>query len=109
MAPFAGKLLRLFKLKATFLTFIAIFNLGALLAGVARSSTMLIVARAISGIGGSGIIGGAMTCIAAAVPIENRSFLNGILYGCFAMGQAVGPLIGGALTTYASWRWCFYV
>ncbi|KAH8681864.1 major facilitator superfamily domain-containing protein [Xylariales sp. PMI_506] len=109
LAPFTGKLFRLFRIKATFVTFVAIFNLGSLLAGVARSSTMVIVARAVMGIGGAGLLSGSMTCIAAAVPIERRSLLNGILMGCFALGQAVAPLIGGAFTTYVSWRWCFYI
>ncbi|KAK6086167.1 major facilitator superfamily transporter [Seiridium cupressi] len=109
MAPFTGKLFRLFPLKATFLTFIAIFNLGALLGGLSQSSTMLVVARATAGIGGSGILAGSIVCISAAVPIARRALLNGMLMGFFALGQAVGPLIGGALTTYASWRWCFYV
>ena len=48
--------------------FVAVFELGSVLCGVAQSSNMLIVGRAVAGIGGSGIQNGALTIIAACVP-----------------------------------------
>ncbi|KAI1138016.1 MFS general substrate transporter [Hypoxylon sp. FL0543] len=109
MVPFVGKLYSNFRLKAVMIAFVVIFELGSLIAALSTSSKMLIVARTISGIGGSGILNGGSTIIAAAVPIESRSLLNGVILGCFGVGQAVGPLIGGALTQGLSWRWCFYI
>jgi predicted MFS family arabinose efflux permease len=53
--------------------FLALFEFGSLLCAVATSSKMLIVARAVSGLGGSGIVNGALTIIAACVPLEKRS------------------------------------
>ena len=109
MSPLCGKLFQLFPLKLTLIAFIAIFMVGSLVAGLAHTSPALIAARAVTGVGGSGILTGAVTCIAAAVPIQKRALLNGIIMGCFGLGQAVGPLVGGALTSYVTWRWCFFL
>lgn len=59
-------------MKWSFLVFFGIFELGSLLCGVAASSKMLIVGRAIAGIGGAGIINGAIMIISSCVPLEKR-------------------------------------
>ena len=56
----------------TFLIFVALFELGSLLCGVAVSSNMLIVGRAVAGMGASGLSNGAITIIAACAPLEKR-------------------------------------
>jgi MFS family permease len=60
-------------LQYTFSAFVATFELGSLLCGVATSSKMLIVGRAVAGIGGSGIVNGALTIISACVPLHKRA------------------------------------
>lgn len=55
-----------------FLIFLALFELGSLLCGVANSSNMLIIGRAIAGMGGSGLSNGAITIVAACVPLVKR-------------------------------------
>lgn len=99
----------MFHIKTLFLLFIGIFEVGTLVAATAQSSDILIVGRSISGIGGSGIVTGAFTITAVTVPAEKRPMLTGIAMSCLAIGQAMGPLIGGSLSGYASWRWCFYM
>ncbi|KAI8629003.1 MFS general substrate transporter [Xylariaceae sp. FL1651] len=109
MSPLVGRLCKGFAPKAVFVWFVAIFEVGSLIAALAPSSSVLVLARGISGVGGSGIVNGAQAIIAEAVPIERRSFLNGVILGCLALGQAIGPLIGGCLTRALSWRWCFWM
>lgn len=66
----------------TFLAFFALFELGSLICGVATSSTMLIVGRAVAGLGMSGLMNGALTIVAGAVPLHKRAALIGIIMGC---------------------------
>ena len=56
----------------TFLTFFVIFELGSVLCGAAQLSAMLIVGRAVAGIGASGLNNGAVTIVSSAVPIQRR-------------------------------------
>lgn len=70
---------------------------------------MLIVGRAVAGIGTSGIQNGAFTIIAECVPMAKRPALIGMVMGISQLGLVVGPLLGGALTQYTTWRWCFYI
>jgi MFS family permease len=56
-----------------FMTYFGIFELGSLLCALAKDTNMLIVARAIAGLGASGLINGALTIVAACIPLEKRA------------------------------------
>lgn len=90
----------------TFLTFFFIFEVGSVLCATAQSSAMFIVGRTIAGIGCSGISTGALTIITAILPGKAQAQVLGITQGIGQIGLALGPIIGGAFTTYVSWRWC---
>ncbi|OJJ48314.1 hypothetical protein ASPZODRAFT_130293 [Penicilliopsis zonata CBS 506.65] len=107
--PLTGKIYTFCPLKATFLVFQSIFMLGSLLSAVAVSSNMFIVGRAVQGMGGAGLLSGAFTIIAAAVPRDKKPLYVGIGIAISSIGSVIGPVVGGALTQHASWRWCFYI
>ncbi|KAI9740060.1 MAG: hypothetical protein M1818_004811 [Claussenomyces sp. TS43310] len=109
LQPLTGKLYSNLHSKWTFVAFFAIFELGSLICGVATSSKILIVGRAVAGIGTSGILNGAFTIIADCVPMAKRPTIIGFVTGVSQLGLVIGPLLGGALTQYATWRWCFYI
>ncbi|KAK4133710.1 hypothetical protein BT67DRAFT_404167 [Trichocladium antarcticum] len=109
LQPLTGKIYQKLSTKISFLAFFAVFEIGSLICGLATSSTMLIVGRAIAGIGSAALLNGALIIIACAVPLEKRPALTGLMMGVSQLGVVVGPLLGGAFTTYTTWRWCFYI
>ncbi|KAI1419549.1 efflux pump [Xylaria sp. FL1777] len=109
LQPLTGHFYSNLSTKWTFLSFITILEAGSLVCGFARSSTIFIVGRAVAGLGTSGIMNGALTIIAASVPLSKRPTVTGIVIGLAYIGSVAGPLIGGVFTDYATWRWCFWV
>ncbi|KAJ4264970.1 hypothetical protein NW762_005213 [Fusarium torreyae] len=101
LQPLTGKIYMYFNTRWIFLGLFFVFQLGCLICGVAQSSIMLIIGRAVAGIGSSGIQSGALTIIAKSVPIHRRPALIGILMGFAQLGLVSGPLIGGAFTEYS--------
>ncbi|KAK4224695.1 major facilitator superfamily domain-containing protein [Podospora fimiseda] len=97
MQPLAGKLYSFYTLKFVFLAFVALFEIGSTVCGTARSSFILIIGRALAGLGAAGIIGGSTMILAAVVPLEKRPAVSGIGLGISQLGLVLGPLLGGFL------------
>jgi MFS family permease len=65
-----------------------IFELGSLICGVAQSSTMFIVGRAVAGLGVSGMVNGALSIVTTSVEKEKSPLYVGILMGTAQMGES---------------------
>ncbi|KAJ7495595.1 putative efflux pump antibiotic resistance protein [Mycena latifolia] len=104
-----GRLYSFLPLKWVYIGAIGVFELGSLICAVAPSSVALIVARAIAGLGASGLSTGTLIICANAVPLERRSMYMGLISAVYWAGSVVGPLLGGALTEKASWRYNFWI
>jgi EmrB/QacA subfamily drug resistance transporter len=79
------------------------------LCGIAPGANFLIFARAIQGIGGALLVPGSLAIISASFDSKQRGRAIGTWSGFTAITSAVGPVLGGALVQYASWRWVFFI
>ncbi|MEF3116869.1 MFS transporter [Streptomyces chrestomyceticus] len=104
-----GKFGDLFGRKIIFQVSAVVFVGGSILAGASTSMLMLVVARAVQGVGGGGLMVTAMALIADVIPLRERGKYQGALGAVFGVTTVVGPTLGGLFTDHASWRWCFYV
>ncbi|KAJ5323392.1 MFS transporter [Penicillium atrosanguineum] len=84
-------------------------QLGSLICGFAPNSNTFIVGRAVAGVGASGVASGGFVIVLTVSSEKAKPLLIGICSSCFAMGLILAPVIGGALTEKATWRWCFWV
>ncbi|MFF8813367.1 MDR family MFS transporter [Streptomyces pactum] len=104
-----GRFGDLFGRKVVFQVSAVVFVGGSVVAGAANSMPVLIVARAVQGAGGGGLMVTAMALIADVIPLRRRGKYQGALGAVFGVTTVVGPTLGGLFTDHASWRWCFYV
>ncbi|CAL9667166.1 putative MFS-type transporter EfpA [Streptomyces sp. enrichment culture] len=89
---------------------IAVFIIASLAGGLGQNVTMLVVARAVQGIGAALTAPNALALIATNFPDRKMRDLALSLYGAMsALGIVVGLLLGGVLTDLLGWRWVFFI
>ena len=109
MVPIAGKMSDRYGRKPLFIAGLVLFIGGSVVAGLSTSMTMLIVCRAVQGLGGGILMPVAMAAVADFYAPEERGKMQGMLGAVFGIGSGIGPLVGGFICMYISWHWVFYI
>lgn len=107
--PIWGKMSDRIGRKPIFMTGMAIFLAGSILAGFSNSMEMLIICRFIQGIGSGALMPVAMATVADLYAPTERAKIQGMLGAVFAVATIIGPLLGGFIVDSTTWRWVFYV
>jgi EmrB/QacA subfamily drug resistance transporter len=88
---------------------VSLFTVASVLCGIAPGANFLIFARAMQGIGGALLVPGSLAIISASFDSKQRGRAIGTWSGFTAITSAVGPVLGGVLVQYATWRWVFFI
>lgn len=125
--PAGGTIYKIFNAKHVYLTAIVVFestlkgppkpyisfanisSAGSALCAAAPNSPVFILGRAVAGSGAALIIQGAISVITQVSTLEKRPLYIGLVVSCFGICASFSPILGGALTIGAGWRWCFWM
>ena len=106
--PLMAKLSDLWGRRSVYLADIILFALGSLIVASAPSFAIVLLGRAIQGLGSGGIFPVASAVIGDTFPPEKRGGALGLIGAVFGLAFIVGPIIGGLLLL-AHWRWLFAI
>ena len=105
----AGALADLFGRKRLFVIGIVLFTIASAACGIAGDPLFLIIARGLQGIGGATMFATALALLSQEFHGKERGTAFGIWGATVGLAVAIGPLVGGMLTSWLSWRWIFLV
>jgi EmrB/QacA subfamily drug resistance transporter len=106
----AGSIADRFGRRRLFVIGLVAFTAASLWCGAATSIVMLDTARAVQGLGAAVLFATSLALLAEAFPEWNERSKALAIYGAtIGASFAVGPAVGGAITSYLGWRWVFYV
>ncbi|CAN5423590.1 MFS transporter [soil metagenome] len=105
----AGSLADIYGRRKVFVIGLVLFTLGSIACGAAQDILLLTIARAFQGIGGAAMFATALALLASAFSGRDRGVAFGAFGATTGVAVAVGPVLGGVLTSGLSWRWIFFV
>jgi EmrB/QacA subfamily drug resistance transporter len=105
----AGSLADLYGRRRLFVIGLIIFTLGSIACGAAQDILVLQISRAFQGIGGAAMFATALALLANSFHGKDRGTAFGVFGATTGVAVAIGPVLGGILTSGLSWRWIFFV
>jgi EmrB/QacA subfamily drug resistance transporter len=105
----SGSLADIFGRRRLYMIGLVVFTLASLLCGLAQDTLMLQLSRALQGIGGAVMFSVSLALLADAFRGRDRGIAFSVWGAITGLAVAIGPLLGGALTSGLSWRWIFFV
>src|SRR5213076_718108 len=105
----AGSLADLFGRRLVFVAGLVVFTLSSAACGLSSSPLALNLARAVQGTGGAMMFATSLALIAQAFHGPERGIAFGVFGGVIGAAVAVGPVVGGVITSGIGWEWIFFV
>ena len=105
----AGSLADRYGRRLVFVIGTIFFTIGSVACGAAQDIDLLTYARAFQGIGGAAMFATGLALLANAFHGKDRGIAFGVFGATTGVAVAIGPVLGGLLTSGLSWRWIFFV
>ena len=107
--PLSGKLSDMYGRKRLFIAGLVIAVISSFLSGISQTMSQLIIFRGIQGLGFGINMSLSLIVIGDIFPPAERGKWGGLMSAVMVLSTIIGPTLGGYLTDYLSWRWCFFI